>query len=65
MNATSTAPSAPLPVPLRSEAFAEDLVDFVDPVPALTQPALGWLVNMTPLAVALLGLAFAVVPPLA
>lgn len=65
MNAIPAAPSAPLPVPLRSEAFAEDIVDLVDPVPAPAPPSLGWLVNVAPLAVALLGVAFALVPPLA
>ena len=65
MNAATLAPSAPLPVPLRSEAFAEDILEFVEPAPALSQRSFGWLVNVAPLAVALLGVAFAVVPPLA
>lgn len=67
MNAATLAPSAPLPVPLRSEAFAEDILEFVEPAPApaLSQRSLGWLVNAAPLAVALMGVAFAVVPPLA
>jgi hypothetical protein len=65
MNASTLAPSAPLPVPLRSEAFAEDILEFVEPAPVLSQRSLGWLVNGAPLAVALLGVAFAVVPPLA
>ncbi len=64
MNATP-ARSAPLPVPLRSEAFAEDILEFVEQTPALSQRSLGWLVNGAPLAVALIGVAFAVVPPLA
>lgn len=64
MNAT-LASTAPLPVPLRSEAFAEDILEYIEQVPALPQRSLGWLVNVAPLAVALLGLAFAVVPPLA
>lgn len=64
MNATF-APSAPLPVPLRSEAFAEDILEFVEPAPTLPQRSLGWLVNVAPLAVALTGVAFAMVPPLA
>jgi hypothetical protein len=59
------ASSAPLPVPLRSEAFAEDILEFVEQAPALPQRSLRWLVNAAPLAVALTGVAFAVVPPLA
>jgi hypothetical protein len=62
---TTFAPSAPLPVPLRSEAFAEDILEFVEQTPAAPRPALGWLVNIAPLAVALTGVAFALVPPLA
>lgn len=65
MNAAILATSAPLPVPLRSEAFAEDILEFVEPAPVLSQRSLGWLVNVAPLAVALMGVAFAVVPPLA
>jgi hypothetical protein len=50
----------------RSEAFAEDLVDLVSAAPAIEPPAapVRWLVNALPLAVALLGVAFALVPPL-
>ncbi|HVK33559.1 MAG TPA: hypothetical protein VM845_13790 [Burkholderiaceae bacterium] len=59
------ASSAPLPMPLRSEAFAEDILEFVEQAPALPRRSLGWLVNVAPLAVALTGVAFAVVPPLA
>jgi hypothetical protein len=51
----------------RSEAFAEDLLEATAlasrPEPA-SAPA-RWIVNALPLAVALLGVAFAVVPPLA
>jgi hypothetical protein len=64
MNATF-ASSAPLPMPLRSEAFAEDILEFVEQAPALPRGSLRWLVNVAPLAVALTGVAFAVVPPLA
>lgn len=64
MNA-ATASTASLPMPLRSEAFVEDILEFVEPVPALPARPLGWLVNIAPLAVALMGVAFAVVPPLA
>jgi hypothetical protein len=64
MNATPAAP-APLPVPLRSEAFAEDILEFVEHSPPLSERSVSWLVNLTPIAVALLGVAFAVVPPLA
>jgi hypothetical protein len=51
----------------RSEAFAEDLLE----AKALASPSelanllARWIVNALPLAVALLGVAFAVVPPLA
>jgi len=64
MNAT-TAVSRPLPVPLRSEAFVEDILEFVEPAPAPQERLVRWLVNLAPLAVALLGVAFAVVPPAA
>lgn len=64
MNATPAAP-APLPVPLRSEAFTEDILEFVEAPPALSERSVSWLVNLTPVAVALVGVAFAVVPPLA
>jgi hypothetical protein len=50
----------------RSEAFAEDVLDLVAHTPAfepLGAPA-RWVVNAVPVVVALLGLAFAVVPPL-
>jgi hypothetical protein len=50
----------------RSEAFAEDVVDLVAGAPEFEMPAapVHWLVNALPVAVALLGVAFAVVPPL-
>jgi hypothetical protein len=61
MDTTTTTPL------YRSEAFAEDLLDLVA-TPPVVEPcdsAARWLVNGLPVAVALLGLAFAVVPPLA
>ena len=64
MNATPAAP-APLPVPLRSEAFTEDILEFVERTPPLSERSVRWLIHLTPVAVALLGVAFAVVPPLA
>jgi hypothetical protein len=49
----------------RSEAFAEDLTGLVAPTPrAPAERRFSRLVNWLPLGVALLGLAFAVVPPL-
>jgi hypothetical protein len=66
MDATTSAAPAPLPMPLRSEAFAEDILEFVErEVEAPTERSLHWLVNLAPLAVAMVGVAFAVVPPLA
>jgi len=62
MNATAALD--PLPVPLRSEAFAEDVLEFVERAEAVPEPALRWFVNLAPLAVAVIGVAFAVVPPL-
>ena len=50
----------------RSEAFAEDVLDLVSgaaPVEPTDEPALWW-VNAVPALVALLGVAFAVVPPM-
>ncbi len=50
----------------RSEAFAEDVLDLVAATPVVEptgRPA-RWLVNAVPVAVALLGVAFAVLPPL-
>lgn len=64
MNA-ATASTASLPMPLRSEAFVEDILEFVEPAPEWSQRPIGWLMIATPLAVALLGVAFALVPPLA
>ena len=51
----------------RSEAFAEDVLDLVAQPPGLEAPVGPpcWLVNALPVAVALLGIAFAVLPPLA
>lgn len=50
----------------RSEAFAEDVADFVPPPSSdlVSRKVASWLVNWLPLAVALLGIAFAIVPPL-
>jgi hypothetical protein len=62
MNATAT--DSP---PYRSEAFCEDVLDLVSAAPQVVEPAAGparWLVHAVPVAVALVGLAFAVVPPL-
>ena len=64
MLATPAAPAS-LPVPLRSEAFAEDILEFVERAQPLSERSVRWVVNLTPVAVALLGVAFAVVPPLA
>lgn len=50
----------------RSEAFAEDLVGLVSKPPQVRAARrLPQLLNWLPLGVALLGVAFAVVPPLA
>ena len=51
----------------RSEAFAEDVLDLVAQAPGFEAPAgpPDWLIYALPLAVALLGVAFAVLPPLA
>jgi hypothetical protein len=59
-------PVAEFPV-YRSEAFAEDVFDLVAGTPVVEPEADGsahWLVKAVPVAVALLGVAFAVVPPL-
>lgn len=58
--------SPPFP---RSEAFAEDVLDLVSASPAADRPVRSahparWLMHALPVAVALLGVAFAVVPPL-
>ncbi len=52
--------------PTRSEAFAEDVFDLVAAAPEFEAPVapVHWLVNALPVAVALLGVAFAVFPPL-
>jgi hypothetical protein len=60
-HAHAAAPDA-LPVPLRSEAFAEDVLEFVERADPVPEPALRWLVNLAPLAVAVVGVAFAIVP---
>jgi len=54
------------PALYRSEAFAEDLAGLVSAVPqeARAERRLPPLLNWLPLGVALLGVAFAVVPPL-
>ena len=66
MNAANAATALEtLPVPLRSEAFAEDVLEFVERAEPVPEPALRWLVNLAPLAVAVVGVAFAVVPPMA
>ena len=50
----------------RSEAFAEDVLDLVAAAPLIDPPGAParWLMRVLPVAVALLGVAFAVVPPL-
>lgn len=64
MNAHATAAREAPPVPPRSEAFAEDVLEFVLRAEPMPEPALRWFVNLAPLAVAVVGVAFAVVPPL-
>jgi hypothetical protein len=63
MNAHPAAHPA-LPTPLRSEAFAEDLLGEVEAALPPPRPPLRWLVNLAPLAVAAMGVAVALVPPL-
>jgi hypothetical protein len=54
------------PYPYRSEAFAEDLTGLVSDAPrSLAARRLARWANWLPLCVALIGVAFAVVPPLA
>jgi hypothetical protein len=51
----------------RSEAFSEDVADLVSAAPSVVEAPAGrarWLIHALPVAVALLGVAFAVVPPL-
>lgn len=50
----------------RSEAFAEDVLDLVSSAPGYETPRAParWLMNVLPVAVALLGVAFAVLSPL-
>ncbi len=52
------------PTLYRSEAFAEDVLDLVEPVPLIqgTSRRARWLVNGLPAAVALIGVAFGVLP---
>lgn len=64
MNAPAAGALDALPVPLRSEAFAEDVLEFIERAEPVPEPALRWLVKLAPLAVAVVGVAFAVVPPL-
>lgn len=54
-----------VPHPLRSEAFAEDLSDSVDPVAPRTERGWAWLLALAPLGVALLAVGIALIPPLA
>jgi hypothetical protein len=57
--------TAALPAPIRSEAFAEDLCE-VEPLSAPPEPtSLRWALTLVPLAVVVVGVAFAVMPPLA
>ena len=68
MNAAAAAPTdtSTDTQPYRSEAFAEDVLDLVAVAPEFEAPPtpVRWLVNALPVAVALLGVAFAVIPPL-
>ncbi len=59
-------PSFESPPYQRSEAFAEDVLDLASAAPAYETPRapIRWWVNALPVAVALLGVAFAVAPPL-
>lgn len=61
MNAVATEPDL-----YRSEAFAEDVADLVAtaPQPEPVSAPVRWVANALPVAVALLGIAFAVLPPL-
>ncbi len=62
----NTTPCCDPPPALRSEAFAEDLVGYgTDPSAALEDRRLRRLSAWLPIGVALLGVAFAVVPPFA
>jgi hypothetical protein len=64
MNAHAFPKLDALPTPLRSEAFAEDLLEYAGPAQAVADPLPRWLVSLAPLAVAMMGVAFALVPPL-
>lgn len=52
-----------LPAPLRSEAFAEDLMADNDTLSPSEPAPVRWTTTLVPLGVALLGVAFAVLPP--
>jgi hypothetical protein len=55
-----------VPQTWRSEAFAEDIFDLEHPrPPAPSLVASAWLFCLAPVLVLMLGVAFAVVPPLA
>ncbi len=54
----------PMPPSRRSEAFAEDLIGEAPPATVLDR-ATRWTTLLAPIAVVLLSVAFAVVPPLA
>ena len=55
-------PTAALPAPLRSEAFAEDLIEVDEALPAAEPASVRWTATLVPLGVAVLGVAFAVMP---
>jgi hypothetical protein len=60
--------AAALPQTWRSEAFAEDVFDVEQPLSPTPPPSLGvpaWLFRLAPVLVLMVGVAFAVVPPLA
>ena len=52
-----------LPNPPRSEAFAEDILEFFESDPTMRADAWPWLLKLAPLAVAAIEVAFAVLPP--
>jgi len=52
-----------LPNPLRSEAFAEDILEFFEPEQTLRAVDGPWWLELAPLAVAVIGVAFAALPP--
>ena len=64
MPARTITAAPPLVAPTRSEAFVEDILDLVDPPPGPAPwRAVRWLMVLAPLAVLLLGVAAAVLPP--